>query len=356
MAPISAGVVYVPRRGRRWSVTRLGAIVGSATALALAGCSGSGETSVRAPSSAVDGPTATTAPASVTSSTSAAGLYDAACAGKITNRSIATVESAALPEISGVAASLANPGVLWVENDSGNPAEAYAMDTSGKVLATYVPPGSTNVDWEDIALGPGASPGTDDLYLGDIGDNALAREKLTIYRIREPHVARDTAPATIPQGPVETITFTYPDGHHNAEAMMLDPVTGDLFIISKETDGSAHIYSAPKARLTDGADVVLDQVGELQRGDSAASGLVSQVTSGDITRDGSVVAVRTYGAVLLYRRQPGESVVTALSRPPCDGNAAVERQGEAVGFAPDGRSFYTLSEGTGVAINQNTIG
>src|SRR5438093_1205538 len=44
-----------------------------------------------------------------------------------------------------------------------------------------------------------------------------------------------------------TITLNYPDGTYNAEAMFVDPVTGDLFILTKAS--TSRIYTAPKAQL-----------------------------------------------------------------------------------------------------------
>src|ERR1700749_1609546 len=58
-----------------------------------------------------------------------------------------------LVEASGIAASRNNPGVLWTENDSGNSAVVYAIDSQGRNLVTYALPGNT--DNEDIGIGPG---------------------------------------------------------------------------------------------------------------------------------------------------------------------------------------------------------
>src|SRR5438309_1605081 len=73
------------------------------------------------------------------------------------------VNIAGLTEASGVAASRNNPGVLWTHNDSGHPAQIYALDTQGRLLGTYAVPGNT--DNEDIAIGPGPVPNVDYLYV-----------------------------------------------------------------------------------------------------------------------------------------------------------------------------------------------
>src|SRR5947209_266214 len=69
-----------------------------------------------------------------------------------------------LSEVSGVAASRNNDNVLWVHNDSGHPAVAYAIDVQGRSLGKYNLPGNT--DNEDIAIGPGPVTNVSYLYVG----------------------------------------------------------------------------------------------------------------------------------------------------------------------------------------------
>ena len=52
------------------------------------------------------------------------------------------------------------------------------------------------------------------------------------------------APTTL--AGVDALRLRYPDGPHNAEAMLVDPRTGDLVIITKvATGGPAGVYTAP---------------------------------------------------------------------------------------------------------------
>src|SRR5206468_183531 len=100
-----------------------------------------------------------------------------------------TVTAPALTELSGIAASRANPGVLYVHNDSGDTARFFAIDQAGALLAEFDLPGVTAVDWEDIAVGPCGAGGGSCVYLGDIGDNNLTRSDYAVYRVREPSVS-----------------------------------------------------------------------------------------------------------------------------------------------------------------------
>src|SRR5690606_31051496 len=60
-----------------------------------------------------------------------------------------------LSEISGIAASVVNPGLFWVHNDSGGEPEVYLIDKSLNILLTCRLEGIENRDWEDITIGPG---------------------------------------------------------------------------------------------------------------------------------------------------------------------------------------------------------
>jgi hypothetical protein len=70
-----------------------------------------------------------------------------------------------------------------------------------------------------------------------------------------------------------------------------------------------------------------------------------QVTSGDVSPAGDVVALRTYTQVLLYRRPPGSPLEAALAAPPCARPGPDERQGESITFAFGAQALYAVGEG-----------
>ena len=98
-----------------------------------------------------------------------------------------------LDESSGIVVSRTQPNVYWSHNDSGDGPNLYAIDASGRLLATFVVGGAEARDWEDMGSGPcvGAPPQTPPvcLYLGDIGDNSGVREWATVYVVAEPTVS-----------------------------------------------------------------------------------------------------------------------------------------------------------------------
>jgi hypothetical protein len=74
-------------------------------------------------------------------------------------------------------------------------------------------------------------------------------------------------------------------------------------------------------------------------------------TGGDVSADGSLIAIRTYRSVLLWDRAPDQTVGEALAGEPCTAAATAELQGESVAFLPAGDAYVTVSEGQNPPIN-----
>lgn len=265
-----------------------------------------------------------------------------------------TISDPELGEISGVVTGWAHPGALWVHNDSGAPSVLWAVDPTGAVLGHFTVQGAENVDWEDIAIGTAPSGDQAPIYLADIGDNfGTTRpndDPPTIYRLPEPaDLPAGSAEATA--GPAEAFVIAYPDGAHDAEALVADPLTGEVFIVTKQWDGTpAGLYAIPAeivgADAAPGAPVTVQRAADV----SATAGIL--VTGADISRDGTMIALRSYGDVLLWDRDPGHSVAETLAKPPACSMPIVERQGEAVAFDPDGLGLVTIGEGEGASVNR----
>ncbi|MEZ4384178.1 MAG: hypothetical protein R3A79_22785 [Nannocystaceae bacterium] len=238
---------------------------------------------------------------------------------------LATLADPRLDEVSGLVASRRQPGVLWVHNDSGAAPTLHAIDAAGRTLAEVTIDGAEAVDWEDLAIGPGPEAGRDYLYIADIGDNRRRRQSVTIYRLPEPDVG-DGAPAP---ARADAIVLRYEHSPRNAEALVVDPTSGELFVISKEA-GAAELFAAE-------GDVLRSR----GRVDAGAQALV---TAADMSPDGRWIAARTYNRGYLWAREPGEALADALARPPCPIAVAAEPQGEALAFDPHAPRLLSLSE------------
>lgn len=249
------------------------------------------------------------------------------------------VEFAAISEASGVVASRKNTNVLWTHNDSGDQNRIFALSTRGRHLGVYHIAGVLARDWEDIAIGPGPRAGQQYLYIGDIGDNKAKYDKKFIYRIAEPTVSVHQTPVAAVVSEVETLTFQYPDGNRDAEALMLDPLTNDLYIITKREE-KVGVYRAPFPQpfsLHAETVTILERVATLD---------LTWVTAADISPSGLEILVKTYTGMYYWNRSPNQAIWQTLATKPQIVPYIMEPQGEAVGWAADGSGYFTLSEVT----------
>jgi hypothetical protein len=233
-------------------------------------------------------------------------------------------------ELSGLVLSRSQDQVLWTHNDSGDSARVFAVAPDGRLLADVAVTAAENVDWEDIAIGPG-----DALYVADIGDNKSQRPDIVVYRMPEPNV---TGAAPRPTAPAQRMTLRYPDGAHDAEALVVDPSSGALVIVTKTYGGTAGVYVADHPST--------DATTTLRRAGSVSIGIGNAVTAG-VSANGRTIVLRTLDRAFVWSRGRGESVASALRRAPCEAGARLlgEGQGEAIALTPGGRAFYTVPEG-----------
>lgn len=244
------------------------------------------------------------------------------------------VESDAINEASGLAASRRNPGVLWTHNDSGDSTRVFAIGMDGKNLGEFFLEGVSARDWEDIAVGPGPKEETSYLYVGEIGDNSAQYDTKRIYRVAEPEVDPQAVAAVQVLSNVETITFQYPDGPRDAETLMVDPLTGDIYVVSKREE-SVRVYRAPYPQSTT-ETITLEHVATLQG--------LTWVTAGDISGDGNSILLKDYQTVFYWRRVKGRPLAEAFTNDTVHLPYILEPQGEAIAWSADGSGYYTVSE------------
>jgi hypothetical protein len=274
--------------------------------------------------------------ASSTSTTAPAGYGAPATLGRIDDRAIG--------ESSGLAASRRNPGVLWTHNDSDDDPFVYCVDLRARTCGVWRVTGAEAFDWEDMAVGPGPGGAGSSLYMGDIGDNLDQRTEIVVYRVPEP-AAGEGVPAAPRSAPAATaradaLRLRYPDGPRNAEALLVHPVTGDLYVVSKEAAG-ANVYKAT-APVDPKSVTTLTRVTTLQL--PAASGQSELVTGGDISPDGRRVALCTYTRAYELEVPASGGFDTVWSQRPTPVTLGFRLQGEAIAYRLDGRALLTTSE------------
>jgi hypothetical protein len=242
---------------------------------------------------------------------------------------------ARLPEIheaSGLALSRRHTGVLWTHNDSGRPI-LYAVGVDGQLRGRVAVTGAQVDDWEAVATG--SCPQGSCIYIGDIGDNKEARQKITVYRVPEPGL-NEAATAR-----AEAFSATYPEGPRDSEAFFVG-TDGTLFVVTKGEGSPISVYRFP-AGAAAGATARLEHVATL----AGKAGRDERITDADLTPDGRWVALRTLRRVefhrtdALLRGSTGEPIEVDIS-------GLREPQGEGIAVGSDGTVFLAGESGDGV--------
>lgn len=243
-----------------------------------------------------------------------------------------------IDEASGLADSRTMDGHVWVNEDSGTPAQLNLLTHGGKLAGRFALPGIANRDWEDMAVGPGPQSGVTYLYLADIGDNLARNEHNVIYRLAEPTSLGQAVRA------IDRIAFRYADGARDAETLLLDPLTGDLWIVSKG-EANVRLYQLPYPQSTTTVNTAVFG-GELP---------LTRVTSGSISPDGQEILLKTYLGVYYWPRFSGETVAeTLVGKKFYSLSYQLEPQGEGICFDKAGTGFFTLSErGSAASVTLN---
>ncbi len=238
-----------------------------------------------------------------------------------------------ITESSGLVASSLHPGVVWTHNDSGHPPQLFAVGQDGKTLATLTLAGAPARDWEAIAPGRSAA-GQPLLWVGDIGDNRSSWPYVRLFQIAEPAQLHDADVAWT------EFRLRYEDGPHNAETMLVDPLSQRMFIVTKEASGGG-FYEVPEHLEPSPAVNVLHRVGDAP----------GTITDGAFSPDGKHLVLVGYVYGFLYRR--GDP---AAGRPvagqPRTFFPPLRPQGESVTWTPAGSTLLVGSEGADSAVRR----
>ncbi|HEX6225828.1 MAG TPA: hypothetical protein VFZ52_15525 [Chryseolinea sp.] len=246
-------------------------------------------------------------------------------------RKLAELKNKDIGEISGMAASVSNPKLIWAHNDSGNKPDVYLLDEGLNVKLICSLDGVENRDWEDIATGPGPDSSKSYVYVADIGDNQAQYQYKHIYRFEEP-VLSGAASGKITISSFDRITFKLSDTRKDTETLLLDPRSKDLYIVSKREE-SVSLYELKYPYNTNDT-LVADKIMQLP---------FNKIVAGDFSVSGNEVLMKNYDHVY-YWNTAGKSLRDALKEKPLEIQYEVEPQGESIAWAKEGTGFYTISE------------
>jgi hypothetical protein len=256
-----------------------------------------------------------------------------------------------LNALSGLAVSRLQPDIVLTHNDHER-AVVYALDLQGREHARITLEGATATDIEDMAIGPCGAQTC--VYLGDIGDNNAQRSEYALLRFSLPAVPASPGQAAM-TAPFERFRFTYEDGSHNAEGLMVGP-DGVVYVVTKLAPGSggrvaatgpSSIYRLPSsmtttsvARATKVATLTVPASGDLAASAAAAHPC------------GTSFLLRTYDRVYEFVSPAGMGFEAAFTAAPKMVAMPNEPQSEGIDYRADGRGFVTSGEGAAAPVVQ----
>jgi len=232
---------------------------------------------------------------------------------------LCTPTDAGLSELSGLTVTTTG---MYAIGDSGSDDRVAELDSNCHVQR-WIDVVAPRVDVEDLSSTPDGH-----LWLADIGDNNAVRTSIGLIELD---------PAS---GATTSYPLVYPDGAHDAEAVLIQS-DGLPVIVTKDYLGASAVYTTAERQhvqdLSTAPPTMLAKVGQLRFTPTLTSGGpipragTMAVTGGAVSKDGTVVALRTYTDVYLYTAPDGD-VVKALTTKPIRVPLPDEPQGEAIAF------------------------
>ena len=212
------------------------------------------------------------------------------------------------PQIVESSGLVARDGLFMTVNDSGDSARTFVVDGStGRTVGGAAWRGDP-VDIEALAPDPDGS-----VWVGDIGDNTGSRESVTLLEVPFEGGYVDAEP--------RELTLTYSDGPRDAETLLVHPVTGRVFVVSKSLLGGV-LYAAPE-RLSASRRNELEPLGDV----------LGFATDGAFFPDGRHFVLRDYGRAVVYS-YPELAAVGELALPD-------QQQGEGIAVDENGEVFVS---------------
>jgi hypothetical protein len=257
-------------------------------------------------------------------------------AGAAERRRVCQVRDDRLTELSGLAATGSGYVVVNDGSDLAGHRKIFYLNAKCAVVRTFSYP-SRPRDTEDLGI---ARDGT--LWVADIGDNDAERSTVGLWRL---------APGA--KAPV-LYRLSYPDGAHDAEALLLAPSGKPIIVTKSVAAGGVYVPAGP---LTAGRTTPLRREGDVALPMTTTSNPFSfagrlVITGGAVSPDGRFAVLRTYADAFEFDVSGGDvvaAVTTGRARPVAMPD---EPQGESVAYTADGTALLTVSEGSDPVIQR----
>lgn len=192
--------------------------------------------------------------------------------------------------------------LIWMLNDGGNKSKIYGVSKKGKIIRDISIKAKNN-DWEDLT-----SDENGNLYIGDFGNNYSKRKNLAILKIKHKDLSSSK------KVHVEKIKFYYPNQskfppkkkklYFDSEAFFYYKNAFYIFTKSRVKDkfGKTSLYKVPAKKGNHEAEFI----SEFDNGKT----MDSWVTSADISKDGSKVALLTPASVLIFTNYKSDNFLS----------------------------------------------
>lgn len=244
---------------------------------------------------------------------------------------VCTISSGAAVEITGLVAT-ADGYVVIGKNNSGGNRVAYLNKSCNRIGSAQSYPNGAAVDPQDVAV-----DGKGTVWIADTGDQPVTPQRQTVALFK-----------VTSKNAMTRYRFSYPDGSHNTEALLLNGNGAPIFV-TKVISGPATIFTYTGA-LTTGKVMRLAKVGQFtpeQTGTANKLGnrgpAQNEITGGANSPDGKKVVLRTLTDAYEWDVTNGDVLAALTKGKPRITPMPNEDQGEAIAYTADGKSFLTVS-------------
>lgn len=225
----------------------------------------------------------------------------------------------------------------------------------------------TQRDWESIDSI--RIDGRDTLIVADSGDNRDSWPNYALWFVPEPDAIGNRE--TLRVDPDALLRYRYPNGPADTEAMVFDPHSGQILLLTKRED-PPRLHGLPlearvpvdmaaqrsnRERLEAAPVTQASLVGEMSRlpPTDPINWLLSPLTGSQTNRptgmalsaDGTILAVLTYSSLYFFHRPVEATWETAIKHIAASRSLPRIDQWEGIAFSADDQQLYVVREGNG---------
>ena len=172
----------------------------------------------------------------------------------------------------------------------------------------------------------------------------LESARYSIYVVPEPEIDPKDSSQRYQTSVYSSIKYIYPDGSRDAESIIVDPDSGDIYIISKREEPSVRVYRLSYPQSTTSINIAeVVNIISLYPAEEFNEG--SWIVAADISQDGKYILIKSYMDIFILPVYTSD-IVSAFNNTPEKVSYEPEVQGEAVAWHPKGWGYFTLSEET----------